>query len=283
MGDTLAHFSSVPVLALAIIRSWCDESVRMLPFIAVTHAPRDAADVELRDAQRLSLETPGDSFTIMILGGSPPADVMYKEAFPKCVVFSVGNHRGAGVKGSWDDPTVWERAEGLKPNAVIVDQGSDSHQTESTGTSLAKLLKTTNAMLLFSPPGDLNSKWWNYMAPVHFLSEEGYMRKYNVMLMDNHDVLLCFSNSFDEGWQYPSEVISTIHECQELMSRGGRGPPTPLDVSRRMWEQAEEKRIRDLRDCFRKREAMLSAVSWLDGLQFQLSLVTSRVHAPSNM
>ena len=119
------------------------------------------------------------------------------------------------------------------------------------------------------------------MAPVHFLSEEGYMRKYNVMLMDDNDVLLCFSNSFDQRFQYPSEVISTIHECEELMSRGG--PPTPLDASRRMLEQAEEKRIRDVRDCFEKRKVMLSAVKWLDGLQFQLSLVTSRVHAPSNM
>jgi hypothetical protein len=50
-----------------------------------------------------------------------------------------------------------------------------------------------------------------------------------------------------------------------------------------MLEQAEEKRIRDVRDCFEKRKVMLSAVKWLDGLQFQLSLVTSLVHAPSNM
>jgi hypothetical protein len=258
----------------------------MFPFLALKHAPHNAEDRELRDALRLSRERTGGPFVIMVLGGSEVADDRYKQSFPRCTVFTVGSHTGADVQGDWENPSVWEESKKRKPGAVIIDYGSDSWMKGSAGMHLADILKSTGAMLLFSPPPterpDSVGGWWETMLRVHFLSDEEHMRKYNAMVLDDNQLLLCFSNSFEEAPLYPGELLQAIDECTDLMrvqeTPGGLWSPNNL-VAKRI----EKKHSERIKDCFAKRQAMYLPVPWLTGLQLQLSLVTSCVDAPSGV
>ena len=253
----------------------------MLPFLALKHAPHNAEDRELRDALRLSRERTDGPFVIMVLGGSEVADGLYKQSFPRCTVFTVGSHTGADVQGDWENQSIWEESKKRKPDAVIIDYGSESWMEGSAGMHLADTLKSTGAMLLFSPPPterpDSVGGWWETMLWVHFLSDEEHMRKYNAMLLDNNQLLLCFSNSFEDAPLYPGELLQAIDECMDLVQKkeDGLGFSNSL-VAKRIAAQRAER----IKDCFSKRQAMYVPVPWLTGLQLQLSLVTSCVDAP---
>lgn len=255
----------------------------MLPFLALKHAPHNAEDRELRDALRLSRERTGGTFVIMVLGGSEDADDRYKQSFPRCTVFTVGSHTGADVQGDWENPSVWEESKKRKPGAVIIDYGSDSWMKGSAGMHLADILNSTGAMLLFSPPPterpDSVGGWWETMLWVHFLSDEEHMRKYNAMVLDDNQLLLCFSNSFEEAPLYPGELLQAIDECTDLIQKTDDLWGSNSLVAKRI----AEKRTERIKDCFAKRQAMYLPVPWLTALQVQLSLVTSCVDAPSDV
>ena len=256
-----------------------------LPLIPLRHGPRDAEDGALRAALRLSQETTHNDtpFRIMILGGSSRADVSYKQIFARCAVFVVGNHLGADIKGDWSDAKVWAKAKARAPHAVIVDAGSDSHMSSDAAQHLAELLKATDAMLLVSPP---NTNWYQEtMKPIHFFWDEEYQNRYNVMRLDSHHhFLFAFSKTFERREIYPSEILQGWDYCGE-MQRADPFAGKPEEPSWRSEEdkKLERKRVQEIRDCYEAFKTLHGAVSWYDGLQVQLSLVTHCVDMPEDV
>lgn len=257
-----------------------------LPLIPLRHGPRDAEDGALRAALRLSQEpTRNDApFRIMILGGGAHADVTYKRIFARCAVFVVGNHLGADIQGDWSDAEVWAKAEARAPHAVIVDAGSDSHMKDApkSAENLAGLLEATDAMLLVSPP---NMDWYKHtMAPIHFFWDVEYQNRYNVMRLDSHHhFLFAFSKTFERREIYPLEILQAWKDCDELqMDDPFAGKPEPLWRSEED-KKRERKRVQEIRDCYEAFKTLHGAVSWYDGLQVQLSLVTSCVDMPEDV
>lgn len=255
-----------------------------LPLIPLRHGPRDAEDGALRAALRLSQETTRNDtpFRIMILGGGARADAIYKQIFARCAVFVVGNHFGADIQGEWSDAEVWAKAEARAPDAVIVDAGSDSHMSRDAAQHLAGLLKATDAMLLVSPP---NTYWYKYtMEPIHFFWDVEYQNRYNVMRLDSHyHFLFAFSKTFERREIYPLEILQGWNECDEMQKDDPfAGKPEPPWRSEEDKER-ERKRVQEIRDCYEAFKTLHGAVSWYDGLQVQLSLVTSCVDMPEDV
>lgn len=255
-----------------------------LPLIPLRHGPRDAEDEALRAALRLSQETTHNDtpFRIMILGGGRQSDAVYKQIFSRCAVFVVGNHFGADIQGDWSDAKVWAEAKALAPHAVIVDAGSDSHMSSDAAQHLAGLLKATDAMLLVSPP---STDWYkNTMHPIHFFWDVEYQNRYNVMRLDssNH-FLFAFSKTFERREIYPLEILKGWNDCYEMQRADPfAGKPEPSWRSEQD-KKLEGKRVQEIRDCYEAFKALHGAVSWYDGLQVQLSLVTHCVDMPEDV
>ena len=244
-------------------------------------------DEALRESLRLSLEPPG-TFCIMVLGGSEEADPEYRKLFKNCNVFTLGNHEGAGIKGDWNDRATWARAMKQYPNtnAVVVDMGSDSWVTGNVGVYLADFLKSTKAMLLFSPPYNTD-QWYDVMYPVPFLSDPVRGLKYiAVRLVDNH-ILLLYSDSLPAQPVFAGELLLALQECTMLMQsdpdRVMHDVARSLNREDRAWyDRSQAKFAERLKDCYRNIEAISHrAVEWNEGLQVLLSRVTRCVPTPA--
>lgn len=223
--------------------------------------------LSLQQSNASSAESAEEPFAVMVMGGSETADPAYYDAFPNCSVFTVGDHPKADIKNDWTNPNLWKEAAARKPDAVVIDYGSDSWIKDSTvGTNLAQLLATTKAALLVSPPNDTQSEWYDAMSPVSFFGDDAHahMRRYRVTLLDTEPhVLFAFRHDFDEMELFPSEVMMLASECLKLMYEDREG-------------------IKDERqECDKRKQLWLGkGLKWYNALQLQLSYLTKRVSAP---
>tara|TARA_Y100000389_G_C17326736_1_gene445983 strand:+ start:58 stop:843 length:786 start_codon:yes stop_codon:yes gene_type:complete len=224
--------------------------------------------LSLQHSNASSAESAEEPFAVMVMGGSKTADPAYYAALRNCSVFTVGDHPTADIKGDWTDPNLWKAAAARKPDAVVIDYGSDSWIKDSNvGTNLAQLLATTKAALLVSPPNQrTQSEWYDAMSPVSFFGDDAHahMRRYRVTLLDTEpNVLFAFRHDFEEMELFPSQVMMLASECLRLVYEDRKGI-------------ADERR-----ECYERKQLWLGkGLEWYDALQLQLSYLTKRVSAP---
>ena len=235
----------------------------------------------------------GDQFCIMVLGGAEgeglgSGDAVYKNAFPRCTVFTVGNHRGADVNGDWARAETWERvrAREPQPHAVVIDQGSDSWLSPEMGVHLGAFLRPSGTsqgkMLVFSPPPESYKSGFNFfevIAKTHYMDANSGVRFIPKRLCDNQ-LLIALDDRFEDQDMFPSEVLQAVRECQQLLfSELEFHPFQNMEVR----EQLTQARVARIRECFDTLTDRLGdPMPFMKALQWVFSRVTSLVDDPTD-
>ena len=144
-------------------------------------------------------------FRLMFLGGSPNVDPRRRNRFGQYGCFTAGNHQGADIKGDWKSPEFWERIKQSAPNAIVIDEGSQSwlHDTPIAVEYLVSYVQSTDIILMYSPH---HAAPWQYRL---------YSQHYNVVMFMNRYLLFTFWSGLPEQNEArPSELVRQIDDCE---------------------------------------------------------------------